>query len=66
MMYNKYMWQNLPNFGGSPMNKRDSRIIRVYDFYSNEEQSRGFDSGIFKNGISEEWLMGRLQRAIYD
>ena len=48
------------------MNKRDSRIIRVYDFYSNEEQSRGFDSGIFKNGISEEWLMGRLQRAIYD
>lgn len=48
------------------MNKRFSRIIQVYDFYRNEEQSRGFDSGIFKNGISEEWLMGRLQRAIYD
>ena len=48
------------------MNKRFSRIIQVYDFYRNEELSRGFDSGIFKNGISEEWLMGRLQRAIYN
>lgn len=48
------------------MNKRFSRIIRVYNFYQNKEHSRGFDSCIFKNGISEEWLMGRLQRAIYD
>lgn len=48
------------------MDKRFSRIIRVHDFCRNEEQRLGFDSGIFKNEISEKWLMDRLQRAIYD